>query len=88
MLITRWTNAGLLLMTFVISGCGENVAPPPKLDLVPVSGTVKFGGQPTAGISVMFTPTGATKGQGASVVTDAAANMSCCTPLIKSLVFP
>ena len=69
MMITRWTSAGMLLMTFVLLGCGESVPPPPKLDLVPVSGTVKFGGQPTEGIRVTFTPTGNTPGGGSTAMT-------------------
>jgi len=64
------TNAALLLMTFVVLGCGDSVPPPPKEDLVPVSGTVKVGGEPVEGVTVAYIPTGSTKGQGATGVTD------------------
>ena len=67
---TRWTGCGLLLMIFACSGCGNAVPPPPKLDLVQVSGTVKFGGKPTEGIIVTFVPDRKTKGNGATAVTD------------------
>ena len=67
---TRWTGCGLLLMTFACASCGNSVPPPPKLDLVPVSGTVKFGGKPTEGIIVTYVPTGKTKGSGGRATTD------------------
>ena len=67
---TRRANAGLFLMIVVLSGCGESVPPPPKFDLVPVSGTIKLGGAPTAGIQVTFFPIDATKGAGATGTTD------------------
>ena len=63
-------HAGLLLMGCVLAGCGEKVAPPPKEDLVPVSGTVKLGGKPMEGVLVAFIPAGNTPGQGATAVTD------------------
>jgi hypothetical protein len=71
-MMNRFTIAGLLSMTFVLLGCLDSVQPPPKEDLVPVSGTVKLGGQPTEGILVSFVPTGSTTGQGAIAVTDSA----------------
>jgi hypothetical protein len=71
-MMRRFTTAGLMLMMFVLLGCGESVAPPPKEDLVPVSGTVKVGGQPVEGVLVSFVPSGDTTGQGASGVTDSA----------------
>jgi hypothetical protein len=61
-------------MVFALQGCGDSVPPPPKEDLVPVSGTVKIGGKPVEGVFVAFVPTGSTKGQGATGVTDAAGN--------------
>jgi hypothetical protein len=68
---TRWMNAGVLLVTFVLIGCGGDSAPPsPPETLVPVSGTVKFDGQPAKGIEVTFVPSGATKGYSSSGVTD------------------
>jgi hypothetical protein len=66
----RWTNAGVLLLGFVLFGCGDSVPVPPKEDLVSVSGTVKFGGQPTSGILVSFVPNSETKGNGSSATTD------------------
>jgi len=59
----------MLTLTFSLSGCGESVTPPHE-DLVPISGTVRLGGQPLAGVHVAFVPVGMTKGQGASAVTD------------------
>ena len=68
--MNRYKNVGLLWMSFVLLGCLDSVPPPPKEDLVPVTGTVKIGGKPAAGVFVSFVPAGSTKGQGASGVTD------------------
>src|SRR5580658_5731270 len=69
----RWIRAGLLFTAFVFPGCGDKLPPPPKLDLVPVTGTVKLGGQATAGIRVTFVPyEQETKGSGGTGTTDAA----------------
>src|SRR5882724_2691369 len=67
--MTRCKNAALLWMMLALLGCGGPAAPP-KEDLVPVSGTVKIGGKPVAGIYVSFVPNGTTTGQGAAGVTD------------------
>jgi hypothetical protein len=67
--ITRLRHYGLMLMGAALLGCGGSV-PGPKEDLIPVSGTVKLGGQPTAGIQVAFVPVGLTAGQGAFAVTN------------------
>ena len=49
------------VLTIGVSGCGGGrSADQPKL--VPVSGTVKLEGQPAPGVSVMFFPTGLTRG--------------------------
>ena len=68
--MTRFKNVGLLWMAFTLLGCGDSVAPPPKEDLVPVSGIVKIGGKPAAGVTVAFVPNGTTTGQGSTGVTD------------------
>jgi hypothetical protein len=65
----RFAVANILALTFFLCGCGESVTPP-REDLVPISGTVKLGGQPLAGVYVAFVPVGSTRGQGASAVTD------------------
>ena len=53
-------------------GCGEDLPPAPVENVVPVSGTVKFGGTAQAGIQVIFTPFGDnTKSHGGTAVTDA-----------------
>jgi len=67
--LMRGVLASLLVLTFFLPGCGDAVTPPHE-DLVPISGTVKLGGQPIAGVQVSFVPVGSTKGQGASAVTD------------------
>jgi hypothetical protein len=51
----------------IVSGCAPSA---PVEELVPVSGTVRFGGQPTAGIRVLLVPDGATGGTGGFGVTD------------------
>ena len=62
--------AACSVLTFV--GCGEDLPPAPVETVVPVSGTVKFGGKPEAGIQVIFTPFGDnTKSHGGTAVTDA-----------------
>jgi hypothetical protein len=66
----RYKNTGVLCLMFTLLGCGDSASPPPKEDLVPVTGTVKIGGKPAVGIYVSFVPSGSTKGQGASGVTD------------------
>jgi hypothetical protein len=66
---TRFAVATMLALTFLLPGCGESVTPPHE-DLVPISGTVKLGGQPLAGVHVAFVPVGSTRGQGATAVTD------------------
>jgi len=54
-------------------GCGEAVPPAVVEDVVPVSGIVKFGGKPQAGIQVVFAPFGENvKSHGGTAVTDAA----------------
>jgi hypothetical protein len=58
-------------MILSLTGCGSAVTAPHE-DLVAISGTVKLGGQPVAGIQVSFVPVGSTKGQGAWAVTDEA----------------
>ena len=60
--------AALLLMT--AAGCSQSDAPPDE-KLVPVAGSVRFGGQPTGGVRVLFTPTGSTGGAGAFALTEA-----------------
>jgi hypothetical protein len=50
----------------VLVGCGGGSTVP---KLAPVSGIVQIEGTPTAGVTVMFTPTGQTKSTGASGVT-------------------
>jgi len=70
MKFTRRTNAALLLMTFVLLGCGGSVPNSEEGDPVPVSGIVKLGGQPAANVVVTFIPTESTLGSGASGVTD------------------
>jgi len=62
-----WTVA-LALTAIGLVGCGSE-----GFELVPVSGTVTLDGQPLAGASVSFQPTGggATPGPGSSAVTDA-----------------
>jgi hypothetical protein len=67
--ITRFRTGGLILMSVALLGCGGST-PGPKADLIPVSGTVKLGGRPMAGIQVAFVPIGSTAGQGAFAVTD------------------
>lgn len=67
--MNRWKMACLVTI-LALPGCGESVAPPPKEDLVPVSGTIKIGGQPAEGVSVSFVPAGSTTGQGATGVTN------------------
>jgi hypothetical protein len=67
--MTRCAIVGwVLMMPFFLAGCGDSATPYPKEDLVEVSGTVKLGGRPVAGIQVAFVPTGSTAGQGASAV--------------------
>jgi hypothetical protein len=72
MTTTRWSKATLLVsvLALALPGCGQSVPPPPPEDLVPVSGTVKVGGKPAAGVSVMFIPEGTTSGNGSFAVTD------------------
>ncbi len=70
MLQTRWIQTGLPVLVFVLAGCGDSVPLPPKEDLVPVSGTLKINGKPAEGVRVLFTPVGATTGNGAYCRTD------------------
>lgn len=60
----------LFLLTLVsFTGCGASDAPPEE-KLTPVTGTVKLGDQPAAGVRIMFTPVGSTTGGGAFALTD------------------
>jgi hypothetical protein len=53
-------------------GCGSSAKPPaPPETLVPLTGVVKVAGKPAPRTSVIFVPTGTTKGTGAFAVTDA-----------------
>lgn len=58
----------LALTAIALAGCGSE-----GFEVVPVSGTVTLDGQPLAGASVSFQPTGsaATPGPGSTAVTDA-----------------
>ena len=58
-----------LLVLVSMVGCGE--APPKEEILVPISGSVRYGSQPTEGITVSFVPKGTTTGTGAFGRTDA-----------------
>ncbi len=73
MTMTHWSKAALFtfVLALALPGCfGQSVPPPPPEDLVPVSGTVKIGGKPAAGVSVSFLPEGSTGGNGSFAVTD------------------
>jgi len=61
-----------VLVVACMVGCGGSSAP--QEELVPLKGNVRVAGQPTAGIRVLFTPTGATTGTGAVGMTDAEGN--------------
>jgi hypothetical protein len=50
-------------------GCGGETAP--NEDLVPAAGSVRVGGQPAAGVRLLFTPVGSTTGTGGFGITDA-----------------
>jgi hypothetical protein len=68
----RWSKVTLFasVLALALPGCSESVPPPPEENLVPVSGTVKVGGKPAAGVSVSFVPVGSTSGHGSFAVTD------------------
>src|SRR5258708_35488040 len=70
MMAMRWTRAAVSVFGFLCVGCGESGPKPPIEKLVPVTGTVKLGGAPAAGIRVSFIPSGATSGNGAFALTD------------------
>jgi hypothetical protein len=73
MTTTHWSKAILFasVLALALPGCGESVPPPPKEDLVPVTGTVKVGGQPVAGLILLYIPKGTTTGNGSFAVTGA-----------------
>lgn len=64
-------RSALLLIpaTLWLAGCSSE---PTNPNLVPVTGTVTFNGQPLAGASVTFIGVGATPGEGATGITDEA----------------
>ena len=68
MLSTRGSAFNLLVigMAGFVVGCGGGVNVP---KLVPVSGTVQIKGQPASGVTVTFSPTGQSKGTGATGAT-------------------
>jgi hypothetical protein len=70
--MTNRTFVSLLLISLL--GCGE--AGPPDEVLIPVTGSVRFGGKPTEGITVSFTPKAGTAGTGAFGLTDVSGNYS------------
>ncbi len=61
-------TASCAIVACVVAGCGREVAPPPTLTAT--SGTVKIDGEPAPGVSVLFTPTAGTAGDGAWGITD------------------
>jgi hypothetical protein len=63
----RVSKSALALLTVFVLGCGSGV---PKEVLVPVSGTVKVGGNPAAGVDVIYRPLPGTIGNGGSGRTD------------------
>jgi hypothetical protein len=67
------------MLVAALSGCGSAGAAP-ALTLSPVEGEVKIDGSPLPGVSVRLTPRGATRGQGAYGVTDAAGKYVCMHP--------
>jgi hypothetical protein len=74
MTISRVSKAAWIALFVMLPGCGDKVAPPKAEALEPVSGTVKIGGQPAAGVRVLFTPSGAGSASGAWGVTDSGGN--------------
>ena len=62
---------GSLIFLTMALGCGGSTRGAPKVELVPVQGTVKLGGKPTPDILVSLSPSGSTKGNGAWAKTDA-----------------
>lgn len=60
-----------LCVLTVLVGCGEDVPEEVVPELVPVTGVVTLDGEPAEGVSVMFSPTGSTTGNGAFAMTDA-----------------
>lgn len=72
----RSRSIALLAACLIVQalGCGGGAPPPPKEDLVSVRGSVRVAGQPTAGIKILFTPTGGTGGNGGFAVTDDSGN--------------
>jgi hypothetical protein len=55
----------VLAVSGSLLGCGGSATP----KLAPVTGTIQVAGEPAAGVTVMFNPTGATKTAGAFGVT-------------------
>jgi hypothetical protein len=78
---------GLLVSTVLAAGCGKE-REPYKAELVAVTGVVKLGDKPLDNATVTFTPTGKTKGFGASGKTDANGSYSLTTPMGNAGVLP
>ncbi len=64
----------IVIASLFYMGCGE--AGPPDEVLIPVTGSVRFAGKPTEGITVSFVPKQGTPGTGAFGLTDASGNYS------------
>lgn len=77
-----------LLLTSLASGCGGSQAPTPPANLVPVSGTITLGGQPTGRVAINLVPTGTTKGQGGLAISDDAGKFQVIHPTQKAGVEP
>ena len=54
----------------MVTGCGGRASNQPNL--VPVSGAITLDGKPLSGVALVFTPTGSTRGTGATGYTDTA----------------
>jgi hypothetical protein len=56
--VRRWILASGMCAVIGFAGCGGGAPALPEEKLIPVTGEVRFGGTPTAGIRVLFTPKG------------------------------
>lgn len=69
MLKSNRNLAIILVMIGMMTGCGSHSPEIPE-GLIPVTGTVKLDGKPTANITVIFNPSNKTGGTGGYGVTD------------------
>ncbi|QDT40187.1 Bacterial Ig-like domain (group 1) [Gimesia alba] len=67
----KWNKQFIIiaLMVGLVTGCGGSASEVPD-ELIPVTGTVKLDGKPTANITVVFNPGKKTAGTGGYGVTD------------------